>query len=167
MKSIKMHHLKCPLKKLYVMWIPSEKNILQYYKDLQNSFVSLKNEKLMKVNSILPIIDKLKYGIPYLQHTLELNTAIILIDLLKGHLFSDGNKRIALLTMLNFLNQNNLDLLYKDEDLFQFIMKITINEISYVDLREQISKNTKESSTKISSKKFIEMHHSVFVRLGE
>lgn len=50
--------------------------------------------------------------------------AILFLTLIKNHPFVDGNKRTAVLALLEFLQRNGYDLDTEDDDLYKFTMEV-------------------------------------------
>lgn len=71
--------------------------------------------------------------------TVEAKAASLLFGLARNHAFIDGNKRIALLATLQFLNANELDLnLLPVEETYKTIVQVASGNISMEDLTNWI-----------------------------
>lgn len=65
-------------------------------------------------------------------HSIEEVAALYAEVIAKGHVFSDGNKRTALVSMLTFLDLNNYKLLVADQDaLADQIVELADGKINY------------------------------------
>ena len=71
--------------------------------------------------------------------TVEAKAAALLFSLAKNHAFVNGNKRVALLSTLQFLNTNGYDLeLQPVEDAFNTVVRVAAGELSLEDLTTTI-----------------------------
>lgn len=71
--------------------------------------------------------------------TVEAKAASLLFGLARNHAFMDGNKRIALLAALQFLNANELDLdLLPIEETYKTVVQVASGNISVEDLTNWI-----------------------------
>ena len=50
--------------------------------------------------------------------------------IVKNHSFTDGNKRVALMTALGFLKQNQIEARFDEDELFNFMIALTEGRIS-------------------------------------
>ena len=71
--------------------------------------------------------------------TAEAKAASLLYGLARNHAFIDGNKRIAVLSTLQFLNKNGLDLdLHPAEEAFKTVVHVASGHLSLEDLTDWI-----------------------------
>ena len=71
--------------------------------------------------------------------TVEAKAASLLFGLARNHAFIDGNKRVALLTTLQFLNTNGYDLdLSPVEDAYKTVVQVASGNLSVDDLTDWI-----------------------------
>lgn len=76
--------------------------------------------------------------------TVEAKAASLLFGLARNHAFIDGNKRIALLATLQFLNANELDLdLLPVEETYEIIVQVAFGNMSMEDLTNWIRDRVK------------------------
>lgn len=68
--------------------------------------------------------------------------AAIAESLIINHPFVDGNKRIGFLAMLAILNENNLQLLIANEDIYDFVIKISTGDFKFEQIVDWLTKNT-------------------------
>lgn len=67
--------------------------------------------------------------------TIEAKAASLLFGLARNHAFIDGNKRIAVLATLQFLNSNGLDLdLTPVEEAFKTVIRVAAGDLPLEDL---------------------------------
>lgn len=59
---------------------------------------------------------------------LALKISMVTYFLIKDHVFPDGNKRTGLLTMMDTLERNNIELLLDEEELYRLIIEIANSE---------------------------------------
>ena len=71
--------------------------------------------------------------------SVEAKAASLLFGLARNHAFIDGNKRVAVLATLQFLNQNGLDLdLLPAEEAFKIVVQVASGHLSLEDLADWI-----------------------------
>ena len=71
--------------------------------------------------------------------TLAAKAASLLLGLARNHAFIDGNKRIAVLATLQFLNANNSDLdLLPVEEAYETVVEVASGNLSLDDLTDWI-----------------------------
>lgn len=71
--------------------------------------------------------------------SVEAKAASLLFGLARNHAFMDGNKRIAVLATLQFLNKNGLDLdLLPAEEAFKTVVNVASGHLSLEDLTDWI-----------------------------
>ena len=63
--------------------------------------------------------------------------------LIKNHAFIDGNKRIALLSMLVLLKCNDVDIVCSEEELYREFMGLASSEVTFDDLVSWIVSRSK------------------------
>ena len=56
--------------------------------------------------------------------------AVFFMLLVKNHPFADGNKRAAVLALLEFLERNGYDLVVTNDDLYQFTLDVATSILS-------------------------------------
>ncbi len=77
--------------------------------------------------------------------TIEAKAAALLFGIARNHAFIDGNKRVAVLATLQFLNVNGLDLdLSPPEDSFKTIVQVASGGIELEDLAAWIRDRVSE-----------------------
>lgn len=70
--------------------------------------------------------------------TIEQKAARLCYGLIKNHSFYDGNKRIGVLVFLTFLEINNVQVKYTDNELISIGISIASDKMSYEDLVNNI-----------------------------
>ena len=79
--------------------------------------------------------------------TLEAKAASLLLGLARNHAFIDGNKRIAVLATLQFLNVNDYDLdLLPVEEVYKTVVEVASGNLSLDDLTDWIRDRMKPLS---------------------
>lgn len=79
--------------------------------------------------------------------TLEAKAASLLLGLARNHAFIDGNKRIAVLATLQFLNANDYDLdLLPVEEAYKTVVEVASGNLSLDDLTDWIRDRMKPLS---------------------
>jgi death-on-curing protein len=68
--------------------------------------------------------------------------AAYIFHLIKNHSFIDGNKRIAVLAMLTFLQLNNTLIEIPDQDLYELAIKAADSSINESDIAFELRKYT-------------------------
>lgn len=66
--------------------------------------------------------------------SLQQKAARLALGLIKNHAFVDGNKRIGTLAMLLFLQVNQIELTYEQDDLIQVIQNVAAGKYGFDDL---------------------------------
>jgi death on curing protein len=69
------------------------------------------------------------------------------IALAQGHVFNDGNKRTALISMYNFLAINNFTLVMREKDALDMMDKIAMKKISRTEVAEILKRWSHEYRT--------------------
>lgn len=59
-------------------------------------------------------------------------------SLCNNHCFTDGNKRIASLCMVMFLDINGFNTNFTNDDLYDFTLKVASNKVSFDDIKKFI-----------------------------
>jgi len=78
------------------------------------------------------------FGGQYLYPTLQAMAAHLAFSLIKNHPFLDGNKRIGILSMLVFLDINNLPVICTDDELVTIGLGLAESTITESELIEWI-----------------------------
>lgn len=80
--------------------------------------------------------------------TVEARAASLLFGLARNHAFIDGNKRVALLATLQFLNLNDYDLeLLPVEEAYRTVVQVAAGNLSLEELTEWIRTRMKALSS--------------------
>ena len=64
-------------------------------------------------------------------------------SLIINHPFADGNKRTAMLAMLAFLLENNIEVVASNDDLYIFVLKMATGENRYQEIVDWLKSNTR------------------------
>lgn len=68
--------------------------------------------------------------------------AAIAESIIINHPFVDGNKRTGYLAVLAILDENKLELVASNDDIYNFIIKISTGEIKFEQIVEWLKQNT-------------------------
>jgi death on curing protein len=68
--------------------------------------------------------------------------AAIAESIIINHPFVDGNKRTGYLAVLAILDENKLELVVSNDDIYTFIIKISTGEIKFEQIVEWLKQNT-------------------------
>jgi death-on-curing protein len=69
--------------------------------------------------------------------------ALYAIVIAKGHVFNDGNKRTAMISMINFLSLNDINLVVSNQVIENMMVKVAEKKISKAKLISWIKKHSK------------------------
>jgi death-on-curing protein len=81
--------------------------------------------------------------------------AAIAESIIINHPFVDGNKRTGYLAVLAILDENNLELVASNDNIYSFVIKISTGEIKF----EQIVEWLKQNTTSINPNYFDDTSH--------
>jgi len=124
-----------------VIWIPTIEYILKLFKE------KIGDPILIHQGRLVSTLDKVQWGIPYQQKPDIWDRATILYkDIVEGNYFYDGNKRIGLLTVFLFLDNNGYDFITSDDDAYEMTIQVAQGLKSYKEIKDWFRKNTKEFS---------------------
>lgn len=118
-------------------WCPDLSFIEDVYHTLRLQYPSLKGHSLIKRESLIGIIDNLKFGLPISGITLNLfqRAARFLREVVTRSPYSDGNKRIGFIITFEFLKNNGFKLVASENEKIFFTKEIAMNtSINYMDL---------------------------------
>jgi death on curing protein len=68
--------------------------------------------------------------------------AAIAESIIINHPFVDGNKRTGYLAVLAILDENNLELVASNDNIYSFVIKISTGEIKFEQIVEWLKQNT-------------------------
>ena len=85
------------------------------------------------------------FGGSYLHDSLPKMAAAYGFHLCSNHPFIDGNKRIALVAMVTFLQQNGCEIVSSEKEVYAVIMKLAAKELSKEDLAGWLEQNITEA----------------------
>ncbi|WP_051552822.1 type II toxin-antitoxin system death-on-curing family toxin [Latilactobacillus fuchuensis] len=68
--------------------------------------------------------------------TMASKAGILFIKIIKGHIFSDGNKRTAVATMSIFLNMNHYQLTFTQSELTEFAIQVAKTDNAQLDYQQ-------------------------------
>lgn len=118
----------------------TSENVLVAYKTLRsNNLVSFEipEDAIAKIESLVSTVNATYFGYtPY--RSVELQAAACLYYIVKDHVFNDGNKRTAVLTVVTFCALNNVEILLPQDSLDALV--ILIEETKEINSEEFIYK---------------------------
>lgn len=80
-------------------------------------------------------------GVDLYQSPIE-KAAALIESLAKNHPFVDGNKRTAYYLSRKYLNQNNIEIIAKEDEKYDFVINIASGNYSFEDIIDWLNKNT-------------------------
>jgi death-on-curing protein len=109
-------------------------NILTLYKimvDNTGGTIGIRDTSLLESALNAPFQT---FGDEELYHSIIEKASRLCYGLIKNHPFIDGNKRIGVYAMLVFLELNNLNLNFSDEEIINIALKTADSTYSYEDI---------------------------------
>ena len=121
------------------MWIPSISYITSLFDE------QVKAGKLMNRQGLISTLDKVKWGIPF-QNTPTLwdQATILYKELIEGHFFSDGNKRISSLLTYIFLFKNGYEFSPPRGEILSFTLEVAQGRKSFEEIKDWFHSNSKK-----------------------
>jgi len=124
-----------------VIWVPTIEYILKLFEE------HLEDPILIHQSRLVSTLDKVQWGIPYQPNPDIWDRVTILYkDIIEGHYFYDGNKRISLLIAYLFLYKNGYVLIATNDDAKEMTLQVAQGLKSYEEIKEWFRNNTKELS---------------------
>lgn len=124
-----------------MVWIPSVEYIVLLFND------QVKAGKLMNRQGLLSTLDKVKWGIPTQEiPTIWDQVTILYQDIINGHCFSDGNKRIGSLLAYIFLTKNGYEFSPPQGDILNFTLEVAQNLKAFNEIKYWFQSNSKRVS---------------------
>lgn len=123
-----------------MIWIPTVEYIEELFKD------HIKKGQLMNRQGLISLLDKVRWGIPFKDApTIWDQVTILYKEIIEGHYYSDGNKRIASLVAYIFLYKNG----YQFTPLEGEVFRVTLDVAQGLKSFESIKEWFKSHSTKL------------------
>ena len=121
------------------MWIHSISYITSLFDE------QVKAGKLMNRQGLISTLDKVKWGIPF-QNTPTLwdQATILYKELIEGHFFSDGNKRISSLLTYIFLFKNGYEFSPPRREILSFTLEVAQGRKSFEEIKDWFHSNSKK-----------------------
>ena len=124
-----------------MIWVPTIEYILKLFEE------HLEDPILIHQSRLVSTLDKVLWGIPYQPNPDIWDRVTILYkDIIEGHYFYDGNKRISLLIAYLFLYKNGYVLIATNDDAKEMTLQVAQGLKSYEEIKEWFRNNTKELS---------------------
>lgn len=99
---------------------------------------------LLNSQGLKSTLDKVKWGIPFKSPpSIWERVAILYRDIISEHFFADGNKRIAFISSLLFLNKNGYFFETTNDDVFETTMEVAKGNIEFNEVKEWFKSNSK------------------------
>ncbi|MBY8986609.1 MAG: type II toxin-antitoxin system death-on-curing family toxin [Candidatus Lokiarchaeota archaeon] len=112
-------------------WIPTVEYVEELFKD------QIKGGQLMNRQGLMSTLDKVRWGIPFSDAPTIWDQATILYkDIIEGHYFSDGNKRIASLLVYIFLYKNGYKFSPAEGDIYKTTLDTAQGLLSFEAIKE-------------------------------
>jgi len=122
-----------------VVWIPTVEYILALYNDQVNA------GKLMNRQGLLSTLDKVKWGIPFQDiPSIWDQVTVLYEELINGHYFQDGNKRIGSLTAYIFLFKNGYEFSPPQGEILSFTLEVAQNLKTFDEIKNWFQSNSKK-----------------------
>lgn len=123
-----------------MIWIPTVEYIEELFKD------HIKKGQLMNRQGLISLLDKVRWGIPFKDApTIWDQVTILYKEIIEGHYYSDGNKRIASLVAYIFLYKKG----YQFTPLEGEVFRVTLDVAQGLKSFESIKEWFKSHSTKL------------------
>lgn len=120
-----------------MVWIPSIDYIIALFEEQVTA------GKLMNRQGLLSTLDKVKWGIPFQEiPTLWDQVAILYKELIEGHFFSDGNKRISSLLACIFLIKNGYEFSPPQGEILSFTLDVARELKSLEEIKDWFQTNS-------------------------
>ncbi|MGI6307124.1 MAG: type II toxin-antitoxin system death-on-curing family toxin [Dethiobacteria bacterium] len=124
-----------------IIFIPKD-IILYFHNQLIQTYggsYGIRDEKLLDSALEQP---KVTYAGKYLHDTLMNMAAAYGYHLCNNHPFIDGNKRIALVAMDTFLQQNGFEIVASEKEAYKIMIKLSTGELTKNELTKWLKNNT-------------------------
>lgn len=123
---------------------------IEFYKNSNNPIPELNDTSLSKIEAYLAMPFQTGFGTELYPSVYD-KAAILMYLICKGHSLSNGNKRMSLVTMLLFLQKNNVAIPYFDA--YNLAVTVAKSESSQKDEMLILIKNTIMAVVNYNSKK--------------
>ncbi len=121
-----------------MVWIPTIEYILALFND------QVKAGKLMNRQGLLSTLDKVKWGIPFQDiPTIWDQVTILYEEIINGHYFSDGNKRIGSLVAYIFLLKNGYEFSPHQGEILSFTLEVAQSLKTFDEIEDWFQSNSK------------------------
>jgi len=122
-----------------VVWIPSVEYIEALFDD------QIKTGHLMSRKGLISTLDKVKWGNPFQDTpTIWDRVTILYKEIIEGHYFSDGNKRIGSLLVYIFFFKNGYEFSPPKGEVYQITMEVAQGMKEFDEIKEWFKINTKK-----------------------
>ncbi|MHA1291434.1 MAG: type II toxin-antitoxin system death-on-curing family toxin [Promethearchaeota archaeon] len=130
------------IKRRLVAWIPSVEYIIVLFKD------QVKAGRLMNRQGLISTLDKVIWGIPFQEiPTIWDQVAILYEEIINGHYFSDGNKRIGSLIAYIFLAKNGFEFSPPQGEILSFTLDVAQNLKTFDEIKLWFQSNSRKIDT--------------------
>ena len=122
-----------------MIWIPDVEYILKLFEE------KIEKPTLMHKARLKTTLDKVQWGIPYQPPpTIWDRVTILYKEIIEGHYFADGNKRIGLLIAYYFLEKNGYIFNATNDEAYETTLQVAQELKTYEDLKEWFRVNSSE-----------------------
>lgn len=108
--------------------------------------MTLKDDPILQNSQGLKsTLDKIKWGIPFQpEPTIWDRVAIMFRDIISEHFFADGNKRIAFIISILFLNKNGYFFETTNDDVVETTIEVAKGKMEFKEIKKWFRYNSKE-----------------------
>ncbi|MFX1237433.1 MAG: type II toxin-antitoxin system death-on-curing family toxin [Promethearchaeota archaeon] len=122
-----------------ITWEPSVDYIIALFND------QIKSGTLMNRKGLMSTLDKVKWGLPFKgQPSIWEKVAILYKDLIDGHYFSDGNKRIGSLMAYIYLSKNGFEFSPPIGEILSFTLEVAQGTKSEKEILDWFKTNSRK-----------------------
>ena len=122
-----------------MVWIPSVEYIIVLFDD------QVKSGILMNRQGLISTLDKVKWGVPFQKiPSIWDQVTLLYEEMINGHYFSDGNKRIGSLLAYIFLGKNGFEFLPPQGEILEFTLEVAQNKEFYSQIKVWFQSNSKK-----------------------
>lgn len=122
-----------------MLWLPKLPYIVELFKETIGENPTLLNKEGLKAT-----LDKVEWGIPFQpEPTIWDRVTILYKDIVEGHFFYDGNKRIGFIISVIFLNKNGYFFNTSNEDVYEMTIQVAQSMKSFEEIKKWFMDHSK------------------------
>jgi len=123
-----------------MLWLPTLSYIVELFKHTVEEEAILLNKEGLKGT-----LDKLEWGIPFQPDpTIWDRVSILYKNIVEGHFFSDGNKRIGFIISVIFLNKNGYFFDTSNEEVYEITIQVAQGLKPFEEIKQWFKSNSKQ-----------------------